>query len=256
MITKKKKTNIAKLCMVAILTVLGTGFALGQSKTIDVNSFDEVIISPHLEVVFKKGNKESVTINELKVPMDKLNLEVKRNTLHVYLEGAKITTKTKKVMVDGSMRKVPIYKGTQGKLVVTYTDVETFSLRGEEKFVFDSALEKDKMKFNIYGESQIQVKEAQINELRVAIHGESSFEINKGNIKKQRFTAYGESTVNTLGVSNETTKITAYGDGEYKFNISERLKVTSYGESNIAYKGSGEVKKGLVIGDTTIEMIE
>lgn len=256
MIKQMKNTKIAKLFIVGILTVLGTGFAMGQSKTIDVDSFDEVIISPHLEVVFKKGNEESVTVNELKVPMNKLNLEVKRNTLHVYLEGAKITTETKKVMVDGSMRKVPIYKGTQGKLVVTYKDVETFSLRGEEKFVFDSTLSKNKMKFNIYGESQIEVKEAQIDELRVAIHGESSFEIKKGKIKKQRFTAYGESMVNTLGVNNETTKITAYGDGDYKFNISERLKITSYGESNISYKGNGEVKKGLVIGDTTIEMIE
>jgi hypothetical protein len=48
------------------------------------------------------------------------------------------------------------------------------------------------------------------------------------------------------------TKITAYGDGFFKLNVSKKIKVTSYGEATVLYKGNAQLKKGIVIGESTI----
>ena len=90
-----KKTIIE--CFLFALMILGTSHLTAQKKTYDVGSFDEVIISPHIEVIFEKADKESVVIEDIDVSMDKLNVEVKGNTLHVYLDDAKVYTKSEKV---------------------------------------------------------------------------------------------------------------------------------------------------------------
>ncbi len=250
------KNTMLKIMILSLIIIIGIQDLLGQSKTIQLNSFDKVIVSPHIEAVFRKGEKESVTINELKVPMEKLNIEVEKNTLHIFLEGAKITTKTKVIKENGYKKKEPIYKGTQAKIIITYKNVDVYSLRGEEKFELEGVVEQNKVKFNIYGASQTLINELNVDDLRVTIYGESFLEIKKGNIDRQKFTAYGESKINTLGVVNNTTKITAYGDGDYRFNVTDLLKVTAYGEAEVGYKGSPKIKKGLIIGNTTIKSIE
>lgn len=248
---KKSKINKLSYLSIFILSItMGIATLKAQSETHKVDSFDEVTISPYIEVTFKKGDTESVIIEETDLPMDKFNIEVKSGKLHLFIDDTKITSPTKKVKKNGGTMKVPIYTKTMVKATVIYKDVDVFSLRGEEKFNFKSPIKKNKIKFNIYGESQTFIDEVDINDLKVTIYGESYLEIKKGTIKKQRFTAYGESQVNTLGSTSETTKITAYGEGSYKFNISELLKVTAYGEAYVGYKGKPKVRKGLIFGGT------
>jgi hypothetical protein len=57
-------------------------------------------------------------------------------------------------------------------------------------------------------------------------------------------------------VNTQETKLTAYGDGTFKFNVSKKIKVTSYGESTVLYKGDATLKKGIVIGDSTIKKVQ
>ena len=57
-------------------------------------------------------------------------------------------------------------------------------------------------------------------------------------------------------VVSKETKITVYGDGTFQLNASESIKVTSYGEATVLYKGDAKLKKGLVIGESTIERIQ
>ena len=51
------------------------------------------------------------------------------------------------------------------------------------------------------------------------------------------------------------TRLTAYGDGTFQFNVSEHLKITSYGEATINYSGSPNLNKGIVIGETKISKV-
>lgn len=230
---------------------LQTSFVHAQSKTYDVKKFDKVIISPHIEVIFKAGDEEKVIIEMLSEPLEEINVEVKGKTLQVYLDDAKTITKDDKEK-STKHKTVPAYKGTVAKAIVYYKKVKTFSLRGEERFDFENAMISDKITFNIYGESQVYINDVTLKELRVTIYGESYLKIQKGSIENQRIIGYGESTVDLLQVNNHSTKITAYGDGSYQCNVSDKLKIVSFGEPTITYKGSAELENGLSIGEVDI----
>lgn len=221
----------------------------------DVQNFDKVIVSPHIQVTFRQGEKESVTIEHIAVPMKKFNVEVDNGTLWVYLEGAKIVTKSEKVDNDQWKGKRSIYQGTKVKAIVTYKNLTQLSLRGEETFICESPLQTEDFKLKIYGESRVFLNKVQFAKLQTAIYGESYLEIKEGSIEKQKFTAYGESVVNTLAVANRNTKITAYGESSFRVNVEKELKVTAYGEATIAYTGNADVNKGIIIGNATVQEI-
>lgn len=248
-----KRTGLAIFPIITFL--LCSNYSTAQSKVIDVETFDKVIVSPHIEVVFKEGDKESVLVESITVPNEKLNVIVKNNTLNIYLDGAKITADKKKEKINGNKRKTPIYIGTVVKAIITYKKINSLDLRGKERFVFESSISSDKMRLKIYGESQVYMNDVNLKNLQVSIYGESYLEIKQGKIENQKFTAYGESKVNTLNVNNIETKLVAYGDGTFQFNVAEKLKITSYGEATIIYSGSPNLNKGIIIGKTKITKV-
>ncbi len=230
----------------------GVNLSLAQSKTFDVKSFEEVIISPHIEVVFEKADTQSVVIENIDVSYDKLNVEVKGKTLHIYLDDAKVYTKSKKVKTDDYKGKHALYDGTIVSAKVYYTDLELVSLRGEETHKLTSKLTGDEFKLNIYGEPKVYVSDIDLDEFQATLYGEGYLEVEQGSAQRQKIVSYGESEVNTLGVNNNSAKVTAYGEGRVRLAVSDDLKVTAYGEASVHYKGNPTVNKGLVIGEARI----
>ena len=229
---------------------------LNAQKIIKLDSdFDKIIVSPHIEAVFKKGNELSIDIVDINVPIEKFNYELYKGTLQVYLEGAKTYTKNKKIVIRNTERNVPLYKGKIAKVIITYTDVKIFSLRGEEKISFQTPLIQKECTLRIYGKSEVMINTLEVDRLDVSIYGDSLLNMETGSIKKQKITAYGASKVMASDVISEETKLTAYGDGIFKVNASEKIKVSSYGEATVLYKGDAVLKKGIVIGESTIRKI-
>ena len=226
-----------------------------QSKIKLQQPFEKIIVSPHIEVVFKKGKESSIIIKNISVPAEKFKYELDKGILQVYLEGAKIFTKNKKIVIRNSERKVPLYRGRVASVLITYADVNIFSLRGEEKITFQSPLIQKECKLRIYGKSEVAINTIEVDKLDVSIYGDSFLTMEKGSIQKQKIRAYGASTVMASGVLSNEKKITAYGDGIFKFNVLEKIKVISYGEATVLYKGNAQLKKGIVIGAATIRKI-
>lgn len=226
-------------------------------ETINItNNFDKIIVSPHIEAVFVKGNKPSVVIENISVPREKFKYEINNETLQVYLEGAKTYTKNKNIVVNNRKRKVPLYKNKVVTVTITYTDVEIFSVRGEEKITFETPIKQEQCKLRIYGQSEVTINNIEVEKLNVTIYGESFLKINKGNVNKQKLTAYGASKIMANKVNSIETKITAYGDGKFQLNASKKIKVTSYGEATITYRGKANLKKGIIIGESKIIKID
>lgn len=239
------------------IAILFINNSLIAQKTIKLNNnFDKIIVSPHIETVFKKGNEPSIVIEDINVPMEKFQYEIKKGTLQVYLEGAKTYTKNKKIVIRNVKRKVPLYKNRVVKLVITYTDANIFSIRGEEKATFKTPLEQRQFTLRIYGKSEVTLNEIDVDRLNVSIYGDSFLKIEKGTIDRQKITAYGASKIMATDVVSNETKITAYGDGTFQFNVSEKIKVSSYGEATVLYKGDAQLKKGIVIGESTIRRVQ
>ncbi len=224
-------------------------------KVTNVKSFDKVIVSPHIEVILVEGNEESVKIENAKVSEDKINIKVEGNTLRLYLDGAKTVTKSERVDSDNWKGKRSIYNGTMATATITYKDLRALSVRGEEIIKCESPIEQKKLKLTVYGESKVYFNSITTEELTVSIYGESYLEIQGGDVGRQVYRAYGESEVNTLDMENTSTKITAYGESNFRVNVSNRLKVTCYGETKINYKGDADVDKGIVIGEARIRKI-
>jgi hypothetical protein len=247
-----------KIKLITLLTsLLFLNGNLNAQETIKLEiSFDKIIVSPHIEAIFKKGNSASIEIVDISVPVEKFRYELNKGTLQVYLEGAKTYTKNKKIVVRDFETKVPLYKGRVVKVIITYVDVNTFSLRGEEKITFQTPLIQDDCKLLIYGKSEVTINTIEVDNLSVSIYGESFLKMDNGSINKQKITAYGASKVMASDVITDETKLTAYGDGTFKLNVSKKFKVTSYGEATVLYKGDAALKKGIVIGESTIRKVQ
>ncbi len=245
------KKNI-QLCIALLILAITT---VSAQRTTNVETFDKVIISPHIEVKFVEGTTESVTIESSQVSEDKINIEVNGKTLRVYLDGAKDIPKNKKERVNGYKVKSPLYRGTQVVATVTYKQVDEYSLRGEEEFHFKSPIKQEKLRLKIYGESEITIEELQLEEFNTTIYGESELWVRTGNVKEQRIVAYGESRIHLDEINNERSRVTAYGEAEFALNTSDQIKVTAFGEAKVTYKGSPEIRKGINLGDVTIRSV-
>lgn len=248
----KSKIPFLKTISVAFTLLFAITSVSAQSEIV-VDPFEKVIVSPHIEVTFVEGAKEMVEVHSNAQPLSKLNIEVVGKTLRMYLDGAKTYTESKDIEGDNYDYKVPIYNGTVVKATITYKNLKELSLRGEEKFICKSKIDQNDFTLKIFGESQVYFNEVQLGDLSTTIYGESFLELKEGSIDSQKITAYGETKVNTLNVHCNKAKITAYGEGSYRLSVKDRLKVTAFGEATIAYEGSPEVKKGLVIGEATIQ---
>jgi len=226
--------NLKHITIIALVLISQT--LLAQTKTA-VTSFNKVIISPHIETTFVEGDEESVTIIDSTEPEDKINIEVKGNTLRVYLDDAKESTKSEKIEKNGRKMNVPIYKGKVLTIIVTYKNIDDLSLRGEQRTVFESLIDVEDFELKIYGESVVLFNAVNFKEFDADIYGESQLTIKEGVIDDQKITAYGECEINIVAVDNKTSKLKAYGEAKFTVNASKRIKFTAYGEAELYYKG-------------------
>lgn len=234
------------------LSLVFIGNVNGQVKTIEVKSFDEVIINPHIETVFEASDEEKVVIEFLDLAEDKMNVEVKGNSLHLYLDDARIYTKSEKVKNGNYKYKSQIYDGTKAKVKVYYKELDLVSLRGDERHELQSVLKGESFKMNIYGEAEVFVNGLDLEEFKTNMYGEAYLEIKDGTVDTQKMVCYGEGRINTVAVNIQNARVTAYGEADVRLNVSETLKVTAYGEADIRYKGSPEINKGIILGEARI----
>ncbi len=251
----KRKINTKTIFTILLaFSAIQTSFA--QIKTTNVDTFDKVIVSPHIQVVFQQDNSESVSVESSTEPEDNINIEVNGKTLRIYLDGARDVTKSEKTNENGYEQRKSIYSGTVVKATVTYKQLKELSLRGEEKIVCKSALEATKFNLTIYGASQVYLDKVDLGHLKTTIYGASYLEIQEGNIGRHKITAYGETKINTLGVDSKSAKIIAYGEGSYRLKVTDDLKVTAFGEATVTYEGNPKVNKGIIIGEATVRKIQ
>lgn len=237
-----------------VLLLLIAVAASGQTRM--TSPFNKVIVSPYIQVTLVQGDEESVTVNEIYVDSNKLHIEVNDKTLRVYLEGAKDLPKYEKDYSDGVKETHPLYPKTSVVATITYKKLEALSFRGEEDHLCKTPIKGDKLTVKIYGESNVTLSELNLQQFTATLYGEGSLKINAGSVKNQKYTSYGESEVNALAINSSTGKVTAYGRADFKLNVADRIKITSYGEAELHYKGNPVIEKGLHFGDMVINKMD
>jgi hypothetical protein len=240
--------------LLPVLFSLIAAAAFGQTKK--TSPFNRIIVSPYIQVTLVQGDEESVTVNELHVESGKLHIEVNDKTLRIYLEGAKDLPKNEKDYSNGYKETHPLYQNTSVVATITYKRLEALSLRGEEDQLCKSPINGNKFMLKIYGESNVTFNEMNLEKLAATLYGESTLEIKAGSVKDQKYTCYGEGKINSLAIDGSTSRVTAFGRANFKLNVTDRIKITSYGEAELYYKGNPAIEKGLNIGDMVINKMD
>jgi hypothetical protein len=241
----------------ALLPVLFSLIVVAASAQTKMTSpFNKVIVSPYIQVTLVQGDQESVTVNDIHVDTGKLHIEVTDKTLRIYLEGAKDFPRSEKDYSNGYKETHPLYRNTSVVVTITYTTLDALSFRGEEDQLCKSPIEGDKFVLKIYGESNVTFNEMDLQQLSATLYGEGTLEIKAGSIKDQKYTSYGESKINSLGINSSTSRVTAFGRAEFKLNVADRIKITSYGEAQLHYKGNPAIDRGVHFGDMVINRID
>jgi len=228
--------------------------AVAQTKM--TSPFRKIIVSPYIKVTLVQGDKESVTVDEMHVDASKLHIEVNDKTLRIYLEGAKDLPGNEKNYSNGYKETRPLYENTSVVATITYQKLETLSFRGEEDQLCKSPINGDKFTLKIYGETNVTFNEMNLKQLSATLYGEGSLQIKAGSVRDQKYTSYGESKVNTLAVNSSTGRVTAYGRADFKLNVEDWIKITSFGEAQLHYKGDPTIEKWLHFGDVVVNRID
>ncbi|MHA4847290.1 head GIN domain-containing protein [Flavitalea antarctica] len=217
-----------------------------------VGHFHKVVVSPYIQATFVDGDKESVSVDHLKVDQSKLHIEVSNSTLHIYLDGARHIPKNEKDYSNGHEERRSLYDKTSVVVTINYKTLNELSIRGEEEHLFKSPIAADKLTLRVYGESNITFEELNLRQLHTTMYGESVLEMKSGSIKEQHYTCYGEGNVNALAINGRVGRVTSYGEADIRLNVSDRIKITAIGEAKVHYKGNPQIVKGLNVGEVSL----
>lgn len=242
---------------IALLIVVGLLAATAHAQSIPVDRFHKVIVSPYIQTTFVQGDEESVTINNILVDSSKLHVEVNGGTLRLYLDGAKeVPHNQKEYREDGSRQRGPLYPNHAVVATVTYKKLDALSLRGDETYLCQSPLYARDFSLRLYGDPKVIFTEVHITQMHTTIYGDANLDIRSGDANEQYYTAYGDGRVIATAVKGQTAKLTAFGEAEFRMNVSDWIRITSFGEAKLRYLGNPEISKGMHFGGVDIAKLD
>jgi hypothetical protein len=243
-----------------LITILAAGMLFtcaAYGQTSPVGHFHKVIVSPYIQVTFVQGDVERVIINHCIVDSNKLHVEVHGGTLRLYLDGAKdLPHNQQDYAGDGNWQNHRLYPKHAIIATVVYKKLDALSFRGEENFLVQSPLSVKKFHLRAYGESTVTLTEVHIAKMHSTLYGDCSVDIKAGVVNRQYFTCFGEGKINTTAITGQKAKVTAFGEAEFRVNVSDLIKITSFGDAKICYRGDPEIVKGIHFGGVDVQKLD
>ena len=237
-----------------IAAVALTGLAHAQELQKNLDSFDKIIVSPKINLVLQKGDRESIRIRYSNVTSDKINVEVSNNRLRIYLDDARIVDKHKKTRDENYSSNVSIYRDAVVTAYVTYRELKVLDVRGEEEVMCDGAIDSEKFKLKAYGEAEITLASLHTKKFKAVLYGENKLKIKGGQTGHQRYRLYGENKIDTRALTSETISSTIYGEGRLSVNASDEVRINAFGEPQVNVSGNSHISRGIIIGRADIRM--
>ncbi len=239
-------------CLLIILLMTSLNSWAQEERSVTVKAFNKLLVSPHIELILIKGDKEHVRWEFKNVTADKLNAELDGKTLHLYLDKAKVTPKLQKNRDQGWNYKESIYKHAKVKAYVTYRELKALELRGSEMVISRDPLVSEEFRLKLYGDGDAYFSSITADYFNASLYGEYALDIGGGEASVQSYKCYGENVVRATEFKGEDVSTTIYGESDLNLNASGSIKVTSLGEGRVFYKGAARLNKGLILGETSI----
>ena len=172
--------------------------------------------------------------------------------MHLFLDDARITSKSEKNKDQGWNYKESIYKHARVKAYATYRELNSLEIRGEESVSSQDPIQSNDFKLKLYGASDAFFSSIRTERFKAVLYGENTLEIGGGYAAVQSYRCYGENTVKASRFKGEEVSTTIFGESDLNLHASGTMKVTSLGEGKVHYSGSATLNKGLILGETNI----
>ena len=237
-----------------VVICIGLASASGQELKKDLAPFEKIIASPKINVVLTHGDRESIRLVYENVSAADLNVIQNGKTLHVFLTNARYVEKRKRIYENNQPRKVNIYRHAQVTAYITYRDLKRLEIRGEQEVSTDTLMAGDKFKLKAYGEANIYLAGLHTNKFKSALYGRNVLKIHSGTTESQKFRLYGENRINTRPFNSINTSSRIYGEGKLVISASHQFRYSAFGEPHIEVNGFPEIRRGLIIGRTRLEV--
>ncbi|MEQ9423995.1 MAG: DUF2807 domain-containing protein [Cyclobacteriaceae bacterium] len=239
--------------LIGLITFLFSSNSYSQiDQNIETKDFHKVVVSPFIDVELVKGEKETVHISAQNLDPKKLNVKVKGKTLRIFLDHARIATRTEKVVdpsEPNSLYHRSPYENVRVKATITYVELKHVQLRGEGHLTCNDRLGSNKLKIKLYGDVDVHIASIDAHRFKLTSFGDNEISIKSGAVDFQLYKMFGENTVRTSGVNSTETKVRVFGEGDLTIATKDHLKVSCFGESNIYLKGNPVVTKSLILGE-------
>lgn len=212
--------------------------------------FDKIMVSHRINLHLEEGDQETIRFEVENLDPDDIRYEVRHKRLNIFLDGARNTEP--QMAYKGYKRS--IYSGGKVHAYVTYKSLKKLVVKGEETVSCKSPIDSDRFTLRLYGETDVELVSLNTGYLKVAMYGENELHINEGDIDTQRYTLYGENDIQVKDVACYNTRTTSFGENDLTIN-SKNLSLTSFGETEIAYAGTMQIGKKIVLGTSEIRSI-
>src|SRR4051812_19880730 len=121
------------LILLPLLIIIVSQSQAQNTQTRAVAAFDKVLVSPRINVVFRKGDKESVELMYSNIDASMINVKVKHNKLHLYLYKSKWFERKEKYYSGECDFERDAYRNASVTAYVTYRELKKLTVRGEEE---------------------------------------------------------------------------------------------------------------------------
>ena len=237
-----------KIYLLTLAAAVLTNTLSAQDQKKSLSHFTKIVASPHISVILQKGDKESIRLNYANVTADKVNVKVTGNTLRIYLDHARITEKQERM----GNQKQGIYHDASVTAYISYRDIKSLEIRGEEELSCEGEIKTTKLKLRAYGESEIRLGNINVRKFKASLYGRNDLKVRSGEALHQTFRSFGENKIDTHAMKSETASTRVYGEGRISVFASEKISISAFGEPEIKVSGSGHVAKGIVLGRVDI----
>jgi hypothetical protein len=238
-----------KKYIVITVLVLWAGLSQAQEITKDLESFSKIVVSPKVNLILEKGDKESVRLAYSDVTADKINIVVKGNTLKIYLTDARVTERTERV---GRSERRGIYRDVTITAYVTYKDLKMLEIRGDQELTCNGPIAAKKFRLKAYGENEIRFASINTEYFKTTMYGQNDLKVKDGKADFQKYKLFGENKIDTQALTSYDATTNIYGESKVKLTTQGELRVTSFGESEVSYNGNAKITRGLILGRTSI----
>lgn len=235
-----------------IASVLISAGLQAQEISKDLKAFRKIVASPRINVILEKGDTESIRLVYDGVSKSKINIEVYRKTLSIYLDNARKIEKPSSDRDRYGTLNTPMYAGASITAYVTYVELESLEIRGNQELTCNGPIESDEFRLRAYGENEIRLASLKTGFFKASLYGENELRIKGGKVVEQKYKLYGENKIDTRDMKSVFTSTSIFGEGRVRINSSEEVRIDAFGEPSIYVDGGAFVNKRLVIGRTDV----